>query len=313
MRGKQVISPDFCVTAICVAYHPDLARFNDVLAATSVQVANTLVVDNGQPEAAEVRATCDAFGAQYLHLEFNSGLAAAFNAGIERARAFGTTHVLLLDQDSVPAPGMVVALARAWRRLSNDCDVGAVGPAYHDEITGRDAIVLRFGAWRRYRQSTDALADDACEPTDMLISSGSLISLANLQRVGVMDASLFIDHVDTDWAFRAKHTGLRSFVVAAARMSHRLGERCAKPWLFGRRAVVLHRPFRLYYIVRNSLLLYRRPHASARWILFDCKRLALLSVAHVFYGPDRLDVLRCIFRGLAHGWLARSGPLSAAP
>lgn len=25
------------------------------------------------------------------------------------------------------------------------------------------------------------------------------------------------------------------------------------------------------------------------------------------------NALRCIFRGLAHGWLARSGPLSAAP
>ncbi len=306
-------SPDFRITAICVAYHPELARFSDVLAATSVQVAQTLVVDNGQPESADVRATCDAYGARYLHLEFNSGLAAALNAGIDVARESAATHVLLLDQDSVPAPGMVVALAGAWRRLSTVCDVGAVGPAYHDEITGRDAIVLRFGAWRRYRQNTGTLGDDVCAPTDMLISSGSLISLANLQRVGAMDASLFIDHVDTDWAFRAKHTGLKNFVVAAARMSHRLGERCAKPWLFGRRSVVLHRPFRLYYIVRNSLLLYRRPHASARWILFDCKRLALLSLVHLIYGPDRLDVLRCISRGFAHGWLARSGPLSAAP
>ena len=300
---------EFRIAAICVAYHPDLERFKEVLAATSAQVATMIVMDNGQPESADVRSACEAYGAFYRHLEFNSGLAAAFNAGIRRAAEFSATHVLLLDQDSVPAPDMVTALIDGWRRMSAACHVGAAGPAYHDEITDRDAIVLRFGTWRRYRETTSGLAAGACAPTDMLISSGSLISMANLDQIGAMDETLFIDHVDTDWAFRAKHAGLKNFVVVSAGMSHRLGERCARPWLFGRRSVVLHRPFRLYYIVRNSLLLYRRPHASARWILFDCKRLALLSVAHIVYGPNRVNVLRCIVRGLVHGLRGRAGPL----
>jgi len=59
--------------------------------------------------------------------------------------------------------------------------------------------------------------------TDYVVSSGALIPLAVLDQVGMMDESLFIDYVDSEWGLRAKSRGHLSFGICAAQMVHCLG------------------------------------------------------------------------------------------
>ena len=49
----------------------------------------------------------------------NLGVAAAQNQGIEWAKQQGATHVLLLDQDSLPHPDMVARLSEWNDQLTN--------------------------------------------------------------------------------------------------------------------------------------------------------------------------------------------------
>ena len=95
---------------------------------------------------------------------------------------------------------------------------------------------------------------DAVVNVDFLLSSGSLLPLSALANIGLMDESLFIDHVDTEWCFRAKAHGFQLFGVCDAVMTHALGERRKEIWFLRQRVVPFHKPFRYYYMFRNSFL-----------------------------------------------------------
>jgi rhamnosyltransferase len=301
------------VTAVVVTFEPDLERLDAVLAAVAAQVERIVIVDNSVRSADSVMQLAAGHGAELVARPDNPGLAAGFNAGIDVARATDATDVLLLDQDSVPDIGMLAALCVQRGQLAGP--VGAIGPAYHEEHSGSGPVVLRFHGWHCEREHIPPSQDrglPGAAATDMLISSGSLIRLTCLDTVGAMDEGLFIDHVDTDWAFRARRAGFRHYVVRTAGMAHRLGERCVRPRWLGGRAVLLHAPMRLYYIVRNSLQLWRRPHAPARWIAFDLERLLLLALVHLACGPARWSLLRELAAGLRDGVFGRTGPRNRA-
>ncbi|HEU4855885.1 MAG TPA: glycosyltransferase family 2 protein [Rhodanobacteraceae bacterium] len=297
---------DAGVCAVVVTYHPDRALLEAQLRALEAQVAGVVVVDNATPGTA-VHEACAAHPvAELLALPENIGLAAALNAGIARARLKpGVGCVLLMDQDSVPEPGMVPALQAALARQSEGRRVAAVGACFHDPREGADApfVAIRFPVNRQLR------CDGRCDAIacDFLITSGSLIPLAALDEVGAMDASLFIDNVDLEWCFRAVDKGYALFGACGARMLHHHG--AARRRLLGvPRGIVVHAPVRLFYMMRNRVLLYRRAYTPRRWIAQDLPRLVVKFVLFALLVPPRRKNLRCMLAGLRAGIAGRTDP-----
>lgn len=290
------------VCAVVVTYRPDVDALRAALAAVRPQVRALVVVDNASPG---ILAALVDTGAVLLEQQTNVGLACAQNLGIEWARAHACSHVLILDQDSVPGPGMVDALLEAWRRHSVTDRVGAVGPRFRDSREQRDAPFIKVAFPMSRKLWCDSTARDI--ECDFLISSGALIPLAVLDDVGGMDDGLFIDNVDLEWSFRARSRGYALFGVCAATMEHRLGDE-RRPVLGGLYRVVTHGPVRLYFIMRNRVALYRRPHTPWVWIAQDVPRVvAKFLIFSILVGP-RGDNVRFMLRGLTDGFRGRSGP-----
>ncbi|MGH8212488.1 MAG: glycosyltransferase family 2 protein [Rhodanobacteraceae bacterium] len=235
----------------------------------------------------------------FMPQAINLGLAAAFNRGIAWARERGFKYVLLLDQDSLPAESMVIELWRALTTLAPRARIAAVGPRFRDENERRDApfVRIRFPFNRKLHCGDDCPERVRC---DFLISSGTLIPLVALETIGGMDESLFIDNVDMDWCFRARAKGFLLYGVCTARMEHRLGD--ARRRLPGApRGVIVHAPRRLFFIMRNRLLLYRRASTPAVWVAQDVPRvLVKLLLFSVLIGP-RWRNLRAMLAGLRAG------------
>ena len=298
------------VCAVVVSYHPDPLVLANLVEAVAEQVGAVVLVDNGSGGGwqSDLAATMQAASGALIAQPSNSGLAAAQNLGIEWARAHGFTCVLLLDQDSEPGNDMVVALRRALVALSATSQVAAVGPRFHDLREHRDApfVHVRF-PFNRKMWCEQPGQTVAC---DFLISSGMLIPLAVLDRVGPMDAGLFIDNVDLEWGFRAQVQGYTLHGVCAATMHHRLGD-TRRPLPFGLGQVVVHGPVRLYYMMRNRVRLYRMVHVPRVWIAQDLPRvLVKLLLFGVLIGP-RWPNLRCMLRGLLDGMRGRQGEAPA--
>ncbi len=294
------------VCAVIVSYHPASVVLRKLLDAVTPQVGAVVLVDNASDGSwqAALGSSLRAHGGALLTQTENLGLAAAQNIGIDWARSNGYHHVLLLDQDSEPAQDMVAALLGALQTLSSAHRVGAVGPRFHDRREGRHAPFVRIGfplnrkLWCEHDAQTIAC--------DFLISSGVLIPIAVLDQVGLMDAGLFIDNVDLEWSFRARAAGYALFGVCAATMHHRLGDsRHVLPFRSGQ--FVVHGPVRLYYMMRNRLLLYRLRHTPRVWIAQDLPRvLVKLFLFGVLVGPRRRN-LRCMLSGLRDGLRGRQG------
>lgn len=294
---------DFSAVSVCaviVTFQPDSSALLRLIEAIAPQVGAVVVVDNASdgvwqevlPNVILLRQPC------------NVGLAAAQNAGIDFARFRGHSHVLLLDQDSEPEAGMVATLLAALQVLSTEHKVAAVGPQFRDlrEASGAPFVRIGFPLNRKLRCDSETHTVEC----DFLISSGALIPLEVFDRVGVMDAGLFIDNVDLEWSFRARARGFLLYGVCSATMHHRLGDSRRK-LPFGVGKIVVHGPSRLYYMMRNRLRLYALPHTPSLWIVQDIPRVFVkIFLFAVLIGP-RLRNCRFMLRGLWDGLRGRQG------
>lgn len=294
---------NFYVVAVVVTYQPELQQLKRQLDALLLQVRAVVVVDNASRGDLVAWMEHDALrGYAFIRLDRNYGIARAQNIGINWARNKSATHVLLMDQDSMPAPDMVIELLSAAQDLQN---LAAVGPRYLDARQDNPPPFIRVRGLHLERM--------VCKPdciiveVDYLISSGCLIPMSVIDRVGLMREDFFIDYVDIEWGLRARSQGLRSYGVCTAAMAHSLGE---IPRRFMGRFIPIHNPVRHYYHVRNAVLLYREPWVPLNWKLVDGWRMVLKFGFYSIMTPPRLQHLRLMVLGCWHGLRGKSGGLA---
>jgi rhamnosyltransferase len=293
------------IGAVIVTFNPDPARLRHVVAATARQVGEIVLVDNGST----TDAAADLTGVSpnplgVLALGDNYGIAAALNIGLARARERGCTHVLLLDQDGVPGPGMVNALLAEMRqREARGEKVAAVGPQIVDPRRAAPAPFFRLGRWD-LRRIDAADAGEQSARIDFLITAGTLLSLAAAQKIGPMNEALFIDYVDLEWSLRARSLGYRLYGHFGVTLDHRLGDEPLQA--FGR-TMTAHSPLRHYYLMRNALALWRLPYTPWAWKCADALHLLRKFVVFSTLAPQRGAHCRMMLRGLADGLAGRYG------
>lgn len=306
--GCADCSPQARVFAVIISFRPDLQRLLRQLEVLLPQVAGAALVDNGSPrEIVDLFGPVSGVGVHVCLLDDNMGIAHAQNVGIEIARQQRATHVLLMDQDSVPAPDMVARLLSATFRLTAlGRRVAAVGPRYVDEHQQNAQPFVRIRGLRTER--CGCVDRDAIVEVDCLIASGALIPLVALQQVGGMREDLFIDYVDTEWSLRASRNGFQSFGVCNASMEHALGE---VPRAFLGRKVPMHSPLRHYYQVRNAIRLCCERSLPLRWRAVFAYQALMRFVFHSLFATPRRQHLRMMTIGMAHGFANRLGRFDA--
>lgn len=305
--GIQPMDREPLIFAIAVTHRPDLGLLARVLQACRRQVSGLLVVDNGSP--LEQRRLMGAMARELdfalVELDKNQGIAAAQNRGIALARGAGASHVLLLDQDSVPAENMVSRLLAGLQQAQVGSPVAAVGPRLVDRRSGVSTPFVRIGMLGVRRLTCAKREAGQCHETDFLVASGALIPLAVLDAVGPMEDGLFIDNVDLEWCFRARAQGYRLLGVCDAVLEHSVGDQVVQ---VAGRALYRHGPLRQYYIMRNRILLYRRAYSPWAWVLQDFARMLVKVVLFGLVFTPRRENLRMMARGLRDGLRGRGGP-----
>jgi rhamnosyltransferase len=298
---------DSDVWAVVILYRPDREAVRQQHEALSPQVAGVVYTDNGGGRdvlarldlVADRRVRCAGDGQ-------NVGIAEGINRGVALAREAGAAFVLLLDQDSVPAPDMVARLATALgRALEGDASVGAVGPAIFDELHGK---MEDFGhaVSRLQRRAPPAPGPtDAPVELNYLITSGTLIPVGVLDEVGLMESDLFIDAVDFEWSFRARARGYRLYGTYDAHLHHKRGQGLHRIPILGA-TIRLHAPERHFYIFRNHLRLCFRPYMPVVWKLRGLWYLVVRTTLFGLFVSGRAAHLAAMARGtwqgLRQGW-----------
>ena len=285
--AEAICGRPFRVLAVVPLYYPSSAiwaRWSDWAAG----VDRLLLFDN-TPDAREPAAWCPAPSGNvtYVAAGGNRGVAAAFNAAARMAARGDFTHILTLDQDSVPPPDLAITLFHSlpsaeWLRT------GLVGPQHAREDI---RLVERASA----------------TPVERLMSSGCLVNLDAWRAVGGYNEQFFMDHVDSDFCLRLRRAGYRIVCCHQVVMPHRLGASRVHVLLGHRFLVNHHPPARRYTMARNTVglcHLYGRDFPGLR--RRQARELTGLAIKILLFERRKGAQLVAIMRGLWDGF--RSHP-----
>ncbi len=271
------------VIAVVVAYREPglLASLLQSLSAQTRPPDDVIVVDNGGD--AETRKLFDPPrpGVEYVPLRENAGSAGGYHEGVKRALA-DADYVLTLDDDVAPEPGCVAALLEGFERLSASRKVGAVravGPRHED----REPTPLDVAPWR-----------------------GTLFSAAAAREAGPPDPTFFIYGEDLEYSLRLRRLGYEFFWIPGAVCPERRQGKTDDVFL-GRPARIYPSAFRLYYALRNELLVYRAyaMRGAALRVLLYAVKVGVYLVARE--GSRAGPKLRAVAAGVADGLRGRRG------
>lgn len=283
------------ISAIIVTHNPDISLLAETVKSLCLQLVDTIIIDNcskNQSDLTQLDSYC-----QIHFLSANMGIAFAQNEGIEIALKNDSEGIIFLDQDSLVCQTMVRKLALSFDKLSKICNLAGIGPIHKDR---RKKFFYPLIKINRFGIVKKLAPEKMTNPTqiDLIISSGSLISVQALRKVGLMNETLFIDYVDTEWCLRAKGLHYKFYVDPAVVLEHEIGESILKIW---RWHVPVHSPNRRYYRLRNGFYLLRFSHFP----VLLCLKEIIQNLAHqillILVSGRRVDYLKHGSRGVRDG------------
>lgn len=274
------------IVAGIVTFNPDLGRLRENLQATLLAVDNVFLVDNNSKNVSGVEELAAEFAGVQIHRNsVNGGMAKALNQIMSWAAETDKEWALLLDQDSVVAPGMVAALVEQTRH-----GVGVVAPA----IVDRSA-------------PNKKPTDDAPSNANYCITSGSLYNVSAWESVGRYDEGMFIDFVDFDFCLRLRQGGFTIVRQPKAVLLHEIG----KITRHGPFTAYHHSAFRSYHMARDMLYYAYKHRRSQRDLMVQQRGLAgtyvvlaRKAVVVALFEEDRLRRVSSIVKGIFDGTYA---------
>jgi rhamnosyltransferase len=275
------------VLVIIILYHPDskalIALVKNCLA---YENSDVFLSDNGNIEGPfkHELMQLDKTRVFYHDNVQNVGIGEAQNKGIDFAFQREYDEIILFDQDSVIDDLFLKALSNEFEKArQKDPALIAAGPSFIDpRLKGKRAL-KQVSAENQYKK--------------MIIASGCIISVSKLKQVGLMEGELFIDHVDTEWCYRARSKGYRVMQLARVVMTHTIGEIKKTWWGYN---LQYHSPNRYYYLFRNSMLLFSRKYIPLKDRLYILLRNVTVLAKMPFLDRPFLR-LRLIVKGFFAG------------
>lgn len=209
--------------------------------------SHILIVNNG-PENKFLRnlvSKNESF--KIINLNKNLGIAGAQNTGI-RYLFNSCDAFIFFDQDSTPCDNFV-------EKLLEDVDLNGLsifGPIHQDDQS-KDFLPLVNIRKIGFKKSTIAKFSNNLEihKSDIIISSGMMVTKSVFQKIGMMKDSFFIDGVDTEFCLRARSNNIPVRVKSNVIMKHRIGKRSTKFLCFN---IYHHSKERVFYQLRNTIL-----------------------------------------------------------
>ena len=284
------------IGATIILYKPEYEMATKLLYATLEQVDVVSIIDNS-PVPIDLKFCQSKF--HYHHFPNNIGVAAAHNVGLKDLKTAGCEYGLLLDQDSrfdddfaFRLSSLMVASKISKRPLV------AIGPR----------IICSFSEKTvKPRVQREVAVYDELVCVTQIISSGMMIDLSQLAKIGFKDETLYIDGVDHEWCWRAKQYDLLVAIADKVEMVHRLGDSRSK---FAGITYKVGSPVRLYYQFRNILLLARRGYVPWYWKARNVAVLPIRFFANALLQKNRTERIKFMFCGLWDGVFKRQGAFS---
>jgi GT2 family glycosyltransferase len=334
-------TPATSTTVVTVTYGKRWPLLRQALeSARREGIGRAVVVDNGSHEDVEALVR-EAFGPDFCELVVmgrNTGSAAGFKSGIERAMASGSEFILLLDDDNVLEPGCVAALHGAWQaqarampasglamlayRADRMVDAATLGKPVGSAFTaffGFRWSDVPFKIYRRVPLVRKRLAQRPVQSEIVMTIapySGMLFHRAVIEAHGVPDERFVLYADDTEFSYRLTRAGGKIMLVTEGRITDLEPSWSTKSRHGSTFDALLcgGDDFRAFYSTRNNAYYERWARDCGGSLSRRLNRMIFLGIlgarARMLGRQDRLRLLR---HAMAEGEAGRLGIDAAFP
>ncbi|WP_214849807.1 glycosyltransferase family 2 protein [Exiguobacterium sp. s138] len=293
------------IGALVVTYNPTEKILNGLIGKLKNDCEEIIIIDNNSESKEIIKAISKDVRIKVIFNNENVGLAKAQNQGIEFLKNKPLVKkIIVFDQDSNPDLNMVRNLNNEFEQIKKiDSNIAAVGPRFIDTRSNNYFPFIQYGFFRTNKIFKNKNHKTNHIKVDLLISSGTLLSIESLDKIGLMDESLFIDCIDTEWCMRAIKKGFNLYGVFNAEMFHTIGDnlKTIKIPIIGQKNILIHSPIRKYYMYRNKIHLVKKKHIFFKWKLQSILKIIPSVVTYIVFVVDRKENSKYIFKGLIHG------------
>lgn len=235
---------DKIMTSI-ICYNPKISKLGNVVKALDFQVDKIVIIDNGSGNLFEIKeCTKDFSKVVIIENGTNVGMSIALNQAVDIAFTEGYDWLLTMDQDSIVPDNLIEKYRQV---IDKNINVGI--------------LTLQI----KKNKDCNVKLDDTLSDVERCITSGSLMNLAVIEKIGKFDKEMFIDWVDHDICKRVRLSGYRIIRVNSIFLNHELGPQGTISISKKLRKYFKMRPIRkpysenrTYYYVRNGIYYYRK-------------------------------------------------------
>lgn len=274
---------------VIVTYNPN-DLFLKTISAAKACFSNIYIIDNSEDLRKKefLSSICNQYGVRLFSNEFNTGIADAFNKGID-LQEDPLDWILLLDQDSIIIPDILKTISKIYL-----------------DFDGREKIaVIGSNFFEAKRKSSDGSVPALASLADSVISSGSFIPLKNHKIVGPFRSDFFIDLVDIEYCLRARAKGFKILVSNTPLMHHQIGEMKEYNLGFKSTATSNHAAFRRYFMMRNHIVLIKEYFAKyPGWVLSSLSKRAWSILLILLFEKRKKLKLKFTLLGLYDGLIS---------
>lgn len=267
-------------TIVIITYNPNINNLNNVLSELN-QVYHIVVSDNASQNIIDIKKLVDTFSnTELISSPSNAGIASAQNKAIRKV--LNKAHyVFFLDQDSYIS-------IESLRKLEKDMEI----------LEKSDKEIGSVSAVPEIKNTNSKF-----EKTNEVISSGMLVPVSTLRKVGLMKDDFFIDMVDYEWCWRALNKGYSIYKDNQVIFNHQIG---TEDRILGKIPIA---PFRLYYVYRNTFYLLKKDYLPKNYAFKLRYGLFKQFIFNVVFCPNKDRRIRYILKGIKDGKSGKLGKI----
>lgn len=278
------------IIAIIVLYNDNTEEAASNIAMIARQVDKVCLVDNSAEACSERFSAIS--NAVYMPLYANKGIAAAQNIALRYALEQQADYIFFADPDSMIPDQAVNTLYKTYCRLKErGYNLGGVGSTAYNRETG--------SPYPLNSNLISHISEEQVTEVTFLMNSVSLIPASLFTEVGLMDESLFIDGIDSEWCWRVAHRlGLRFFLDDNLHIMHQLG---LGTCIIAGKERAITPPARFFYQFRNYLWLCRRSYVPRKWLIENGYKYMVKAIYYPLMVAPRWSYVKNICQGIMAG------------
>jgi rhamnosyltransferase len=268
------------IAGVVILYHPDIKQLSENINTYVLGLKQLYIYDNSEIQTPGIEAALHNLHPciKYQFFNNNEGIAKRLNQAVEAAMQTQYDYLLTMDQDSSFKPGDF----EKYKSLIQK-----------EEYTK----VAQFGI---NCQPQITISSEQPQEALTLITSGSILNLSLIKKVGEFNEDLFIDFVDAEFSYRVVQHGLINLMFSKILLNHALGKLVPGRSLmtFKKSLRIIHTPVRSFYITRNGLTLLFKHKGLGPEMKKDVIRCMKILKNDLIYHPRLTQVYINVMKGI---------------